>query len=411
MYGTSFNDNRSIIIIMRILLFVVYYLPSTSSAAKLINDLAVEFTNQGHDVTVVAPDHNTETDFQCDYDDKVRVIRVKTGEIKSTSRILRSYREISLSKILWKRANKFFNESKFDLIVYYSPTIFLGPLVKRVKRLSGCPAYLILRDIFPQWAVDSGILRKGFLHRLFKYYENINYDAADIIGIQSPANMLYFIERGLDKKYRIEVLYNWMSLNENYGSSGYFREKFGLNGKIVFFYGGNIGIAQDLDNIIRVAVRMKDIPEAHFLLTGEGSEVPRLKREIKRLGLKNFSIYPALEQREYMRLIADIDIGLISLNRNLKTHNYPGKMLGYMYHAKPILASINPGNDLQDILQMHEAGMVCHNGEDEVFYNQALQLIKNPDLRVQMGINGRKLLDSKFSVSNAASQILSHFSN
>jgi O26-antigen biosynthesis N-acetyl-L-fucosamine transferase len=394
---------------MRILLFVVYYLPSTSSAAKLINDLAGEFTKQGHEVTVIAPDHSTKTDIQYDYDDNIRVIRVKSGEIKNVPRFLRGYREMMLSAVLWEKARKFFHDNVFDLIVYYSPTIFFGPLVKRLKRLFGCPSYLILRDIFPQWAVDSGTLRKGFFYRILKHYEKINYDAADIIGVQSPANKLYFIERGLDKKYSIEVLYNWMSLNENYGSSGHYREKFGLSGKIVFFYGGNIGIAQDLDNIVRIAVRLKNIPEVHFLLTGEGSEVPRLNKEIERLGLKNFTIHPALEQQEYMRLIADIDIGLISLDRNLKTHNYPGKMLGYMYQAKPILASINPGNDLQHILQTHKAGMVCHNGEDELLYNQALQLIKNPDLRVQMGINGRELLESTFSVSTAASQILSHF--
>jgi glycosyltransferase involved in cell wall biosynthesis len=396
---------------MRILLFVVYYLPSTSSAAKLIHDLALEFTKRGHDVTVVAPDHDAETDIQCDYDDKVRVIRVKTGEIRGVSKLLRGYREISLSRILWKKAKSFFNENSFDLIIYYSPTIFFGPLVKRLKSLFGCPAYLILRDIFPQWAVDAGIIRKGLLYRLLKHFEKINYDAADIIGIQSPANKLYFSERGLDKKYRTEVLYNWMSLNEHDDSSGHFLEKLGLNGKVVFFYGGNIGIAQDIDNIVRVAVRLQDVPEAHFLLVGEGSEVPRLKREIQRIGLKNFLIHPAMEQQDYMRMIADVDIGMISLDRNLKTHNYPGKMLGYMCHAKPILASINPGNDLQAILQTHEAGLVCHNGEDEVFYNQALQLIKNSDLRVQMGINGRNLLENTFSVSTAASQILSHFSN
>jgi len=396
---------------MRILLFVVYYLPSTSSAAKLINDLATELSNRGHDVTVVAPDHATEADFQRDDDDKIRVIRVKTGEIRGVSRILRGYREITLSKTLWKRAKYFFNENTFDLIIYYSPTIFFGPLVKRLKRMFGCPAYLILRDIFPQWAVDAGILRKGLLYRLLKHYEKINYDAADIIGIQSPANKLYFSKRELDKKYKIEVLYNWMSLENKYESSGYFREKFGLNGKIVFFYGGNIGIAQDVDNIVRVAVRLRNIPEAHFLLVGEGSEVPRLKREIQRMGLINISIHPAVGQQDYMRMIADIDVGMISLDRHLNTHNYPGKILGYMYHAKPILASINPGNDLQDMLQTHEAGLVCRNGEDEVLYNQALQLINNPALRVQMGINGRNLLENKFSVSTAASQILSHFSN
>jgi glycosyltransferase involved in cell wall biosynthesis len=383
------------VVIMRILLFVVYYLPSTSSAAKLIKDLAEELTNRGHEVTVVAPDHTTEADLQCDYEDKIRVIRVQMSEIKGVPMIIRGYREASLSKILWKKTKHFFNENSFDLIIYYSPTIFFGALVKRLKRLFGCPAYLILRDIFPKWAADVGILRRGFLYGLFKHYEKINYDAADIIGVESPANKLYFSERGLDKKYRVEVLYNWMSLNEHYGSSGHFLEKFGLNGKIVFFYGGNIGVAQDVDNIVRVAVRLKNLPEAHFLLVGEGSEVPRLKREIQRIGLKNFSIHPAVGQRDYMRMIADIDIGMISLNRNLKTHNYPGKILGYM----------------QDVLQTHEAGLVCHNGEDEVFYNQALQLIKNPDLRVQMGINGRNLLENTFSVSTAASKILSHFSN
>jgi O26-antigen biosynthesis N-acetyl-L-fucosamine transferase len=396
---------------MRILLFVVYYLPSTSSAAKLIHDLASELSNRGHDVTVVAPDPAIETDIQLDYDHTVRVLRVKTGEIKSVSRILRGYREMSLSKILWKRACSFFNENTFDLIIYYSPTIFFGPLVKRLKRQYGCPAYLILRDIFPEWAVDAGILKEGLFYRLLKQYEKINYDAADIIGIQSPANKLYFSNTGIDKKYRIEVLYNWMSLNEDCGPTGRVREKLGLDGKVIFFYGGNIGVAQDIDNIVRVAERLKHMPEAHFLLVGEGSEVPRLTREIQRIGLKNFSIHPAVEQRDYMRMIADIDVGMISLDRNLKTHNFPGKMLGYLYHAKPILASINPGNDLQEMLQAHEAGLVCLNGDDETFYKYALQLIKNPARRVQMGRNGRNLLEGTFSVSAAASQILSHFSN
>lgn len=182
---------------MRILLLVVYYLPSTSSAAKLIHDLAVEFANRGHDVTVLAPDHNTEPDLQSDYDEKTRVVRVKTGEIKNVSRILRAYREISLSRIIWKRAKSFLNENHFDLIVYYSPTIFFGPLVKRLKRRYGCPAYLVLRDIFPQWAVDAGILSEGLFYRVLKHYEKINYDAADIIGIQSPANREYFSKRGL----------------------------------------------------------------------------------------------------------------------------------------------------------------------------------------------------------------------
>ncbi len=396
---------------MRILLVVVYYLPSTSSAAKLIHDLAVEFTNQGHEVTVLAPDANTASDLQCSHDDKVRVVRVKTGEIKNASRILRGYREISLSAMIWKKAKSFFPENSFDLIVYYSPTIFFGPLVKRLKHRFHCPAYLVLRDIFPQWALDSGVLKEGVSYRLLKHYEKINYDAADIIGIQSPANMRYFSAQGLDKKYRLEVLYNWISFKENDEPVRHFRETFGLEGKVIFFYGGNIGIAQDMDNLIRLAVRMNQVPEAYFLLVGEGSEVSRLKNEIQKAGLTNIGIHPPVSQEIYMGMLAHIDVGLITLDRNLKTQNYPGKMLGYMYHAKPILASINPGNDLQDLLQSHEAGLVCFNGEDEVFYRQALRLTENPALRARLGQNGRRLLENTFSVSLAAGQILSHFRN
>lgn len=394
---------------MRILLLVVYYLPSTSSAAKLIHDLAMEFTYRGHDVTVLAPDHNAESDLQCDYDGKARIVRVKTGEIKNVSKVLRAYREISLSRIIWKKAKSFFNENNFDLIVYYSPTIFFGPLVKRLKKQFGCSAYLVLRDIFPQWAVDAGILNEGLFYRILKRYEKINYDSADIIGVQSPANIEYFTRRRLNERYCVEVLYNWMSLNECCKSSLHSRKALGLEGKVIFFYGGNIGIAQDIDNLIRLAARLENIPEAYFLVVGEGSEVGRLKKEIQKIGLKNFHIEPPVSQDEYMDMLAEIDVGLITLDRNLKTQNYPGKMLGYMYHAKPILASINRGNDLRDILLAHNAGLVCYNGEDEVLYKQALQLIEDPDLRVRLGKNGRILLEKTFSVSSAASQILSHF--
>ena len=396
---------------MKILVIVVYYMPSIESCAQLIHDLAHEFKLRGHDPIVITPNNNISNNVQLADEQGIQVIRVKTGKIKGTTRFSRALNEIRLSNKIWRNAKKHLLAHRFDLIVYYSPTIFFGSLVNRLKKIFDCRSYLILRDIFPQWALDAGILKKGPLYSYFKRKEFQNYNAADIIGVQSPANLNYFIKNDLNERYNLEVLFNWINLSQDIISHFNFRKILGLEGKIVFFYGGNIGIAQDMDNIIRLAEHFNQDPDAYFLLVGDGSEVHRLKKEVQKRNLMNLAIHPAVNQRDYLCMLSEFDIGLISLDRRLKTQNFPGKMLGYMYHAKPILASINPGNDLQDILQMHEAGMVCHNGEDEVFYNQALQLIKNPDLRVQMGINGRKLLESKFSVSNAASQILSHFSN
>ena len=372
-------------------------------------DLAAEFIRLGHEPIVVAPDENILKDAEITIENGIKVLRVRTGKIKTASRWIRGLNEARLSGIIWKKGRHFFDENPCALIVYYSPTIFFGSLVKRLKKYFACPSYLILRDIFPQWAVDAGVLSQGMIYKFFKFKERQNYDAADIIGVQSPANLRYFEEKDPDKKYRVEVLFNWTALTEENIQPGAYRDKLGLQGKVVFFYGGNIGVAQDMDNIIRLADNLRDESSAYFLLVGDGSEVPRLKAGIASKGLTNIAIHNAVGQREYLSMLSEFDVGLISLNRGLKTQNFPGKMLGYMYHSIPILASINSGNDLKEILEGQEAGLVCMNGEDDLFTAHARRLVRDEEYRRLLGKNARALLESTFSVSKAAKQILSHF--
>ena len=360
---------------------------------------------------MVAPDENILQEYQVSYENGIKVLRIRTGKIKSATKFVRAFNEIRLSKSIWKKGKQFFDENHCDLIIYYSPTIFFGTLVKRLKKLFSCPSYLILGDIFPEWAVETGVLRKGLIYRYFKYKEQQNYEAADIIRVQSPANLLYFKENGLDKKYHLEVLYNWTSLPKEYTPHTKYRARLGLQNKVVFFYGGNIGIAQDIDNIIRLADNLRNEPDAYFLLVGGGSEVNRLRAIIESKGLTNIAIHDPVNHQEYLSMLSEFDVGLISLNRRLKSQNFPGKMMSYMYHAKPMLASINTGNDLKEMLEDKKAGLVCINGEDDIFADYARKLVADEILRHQLGHNARVLLEETFSVSKAASQILSHFSN
>lgn len=396
---------------MRILLLVVYYLPSTMSSATLIHDLAVEFYRLGHEPIVVAPDENILQDHQVSCENGIKVLRVRTGKIKSATKFVRAFNEIRLSRIIWKKGKQFFDENPCDLIIYYSPSIFFSSLVNRLKRKFACSSYLILGDIFPQWAVETGVLRKGLIYRYFKYKEWQNYEAADIIRVQSPANLLYFKENRLDKKHHLEVLYNWTSVTEEHALPTTYRVRLGLQNKVVFFYGGNIGVAQDVDNIIRLADNLRNEPTAYFLLVGGGSEVSRLKAIIELKGLTNIAIHDPVNRQEYLSMLSEFDVGLISLDRRLRSQNFPGKMMSYMYHAKPMLASINPGNDLKEMLEDKKAGLVCINGEDDIFVSYARRLVADVNLRRQLGLNARALLEDTFSVSKAASQILSHFSN
>jgi O26-antigen biosynthesis N-acetyl-L-fucosamine transferase len=187
-----------------------------------------------------------------------------------------------------------------------------------------------------------------------------------------------------------------------------YRARLGLESKIVFLYGGNIGVAQDMDNLIRLATRLASRSDIHFLLVGDGSEVRRLKKFIEVNRLSNIQILPSIAQSEYLSMVSEFDLGLISLDARLKSHNYPGKLLSYLYWGKPVLASVNRGNDLLELLRDSGAGYCFVNGDDENLISAALRLTDDSRLRAKMGSNARLLLEQTFSVEHAVNQIFDH---
>jgi len=394
---------------LRILILADDYLPGTKSVASLVHDLGVELIRHGHEVTVVTPSDRVARPMVLSVEDGICVVRVKTGNLKNASKPLRGWRESRLSAVLWRGAHRYFEAHPCDLIVTYSPSIFFATLVHKLKSLWECPSYLVLRDIFPKWAVDAGIIRKGLVYKYFRRIELLQYAAADVIGVESPGNLRYFADELPDKGYRVEVLFSWTNAQKRLRQGTSYRADLGLANKVVFFYGGNIGLAQDMSNILRLADNLKEREDIFFLLVGSGMEVPRLSAEIHNLRLSNIAILPPVDQDEYLQMLMEFDVGLVSLDRRLSTNNLPGKLFGYMTCSKPILASINPSNDLARLLREADAGVVCENGCDQSLYAAAVRLASDNDLRERMGKNSRILLEAKFSVNTAATQIMSHF--
>ncbi len=392
---------------MRIQILIDCYLPSSTSGAKLIDDLARAFTHRGHQVCIAVPDDTLEKPIRIEKDGDLTVLRVRSGPLKGAGRIRRAISEARLSSVIWNRARGYFESQRADLIVSYSPSIFFGRLVSRLKERWGCPSYLILRDIFPRWAVDAGVMGKGPAYWYFRHIEKRQYAAADFVGVQSPANLQYFEEEGLTDQLQLEVLYNWMDTRTPLPEASGYRAAWGLQDKTLLFFGGNLGVAQDVGNLLRLAERLRSIEQAHLLLVGNGSEVPWLTSEIERRGLSNVTLKPALDQEGYFALLRECDIGLISLSRDLRTQNIPGKLLGYLRAGLPVLASINPGNDLQQLLEDHDSGVAVLNGHDDELTTAAGLLVRDAELRERLGNNGRRLLKDVFSVDAAADQIIS----
>src|SRR5208282_3689637 len=185
--GNNSSNTTAQVVKMRVLILVDCYPPSTKSGARMAYDLATGLCRKGHEVIVLTPSDTVSKQLHLSLEDGVRVARIKNGKIKDTVRAIRALREIRLSHSIWRRARRFLMGNPCDLIVFYSPTIFFAELVRSLKRQWGCPAYLILRDIFPQWAVDAGLLKKGIVWRYFRKKEIEQYETADRIGVQSPA--------------------------------------------------------------------------------------------------------------------------------------------------------------------------------------------------------------------------------
>jgi glycosyltransferase involved in cell wall biosynthesis len=151
---------------------------------------------------------------------------------------------------------------------------------------------------------------------------------------------------------------------------------------------------------------MRSKANAHFVLVGTGDEVELVRNSLAQHHLVNITLLPPVTQDEFKKMLAEFDIGLFSLHRGHTTHNFPGKILAYMVQGKPVLGSVNSGNDLQDVIEKAKAGLIAINGDDEDFLNNALKLLDNAVLRKTMGENANKLLSSVFSVQAAATTIL-----
>ena len=385
------------------------YLPQgTRVHAKMFHELAHELQRQGHKAVVITPgDPDQKALLVENIYDGIEVWRFRTGRTRGVGKVKRAINESLLPINAWRAIADKVKREPFDACVNYSPTIFFGPLAKKLKA-HGAYVYLILRDMFPQWVIDQGMIKEGSLiARYFRYFERLNYQVSDCIGVMSEANLKLF--QRLHPGYpNVKILMNWadtLPLARDSVTTNW-RERWGLDGKVVFFYGGNIGHAQDMANLMRLAKSMRHETNAHFLFVGQGDEFELIHKLKAEWQLDNVTIKPSVSQQEYRELLTQIDIGLFSLSAKHTAHNFPGKLLGYMVESLPILGSVNAGNDVIDLISEHSAGYVFENGEDEAFHEAAMTLLHSAELRTASGARARQLLERYFSVESAVVQIL-----
>ncbi len=391
---------------MRILIIADTFPPLRTSGAVQLRDLAREFVIQGHEPAVIVPDGGLTAPWTIEQAYGATVLRCRAPTTKDIGYVRRTINEWRLPYVLLRGLRQSdLRARRWEGIVWYSPTIFLGPIVRILRREHGCRSYLILRDIFPQWALDLGLMRKGPAYFIFKLIERGQYAAADTIGVQAPANLQYIGQRAKHPGQRVEVLQNWLADASDVGCRIRV-EKTALAGRTIFVYAGNMGVAQGMDVFLDFAERMRARRDIGFLFVGRGSDAARLAATAQARRLDNVIFHEEIEPEEVPGLLAQCHIGMLALDPKHKTHNVPGKFLTYMQAGLPVLARVNPGNDLVDLIRNEGVGRVCVDGDAQMLQRLAQELLADSAAIEAMRTRARSLSKQLFSSKNAVIQIV-----
>lgn len=391
---------------MQLALIADAFPPMKTSGAVQIRDLVSELCLQGHHVTVLLPDSTLQTNWTLEEKGNLAILRLRAMQTKNVSYARRALAEFLLSYLMYRNLEKSpLRQKRWEGIIWYSPTIFLGSLVKKIKDISHCRAYLILRDIFPDWAVDMELLNRGLVYRYFKSIEKFQYQQADTIGIQTPSNKTYFLKSHPHLKANIEVLNNWLSHPERQRSSIQLVET-PLAGRKIFAYTGNIGIAQGMDILMELAHAYKSDPTVGFIFVGRGTAVMQLRQQKNDMALENVLIYDEIEPNEIPDLLGQCHAGLIALDPRHQNDNIPGKFLAYMQAGLPVLATINVGNDLEAIINEHHVGEVITSHSVTELKLKADKLLAASGRDEALKARCHCLSENSFSSSSAVKQII-----
>ncbi len=393
---------------MKLVLIADTFPPLRTSGAVQLRDLSRGFVREGHALTVLLPDPNLDQPWAHQTIDGAQVLRLKAPRTKDIGYALRTLGEWLMPYAMRRNLQKSpLAGERWEGVIWYSPSIFHTPLVRALKRQSGCKGYLIIRDIFPEWAVDLGLMRRGPAFRFFRRIARQQYQAANIIGVQTPGNLAYFADwNRVNSDCQLEVLQNW--LGEPALTQCRIRvDETALAGRKIFVYAGNMGVAQGMDILIDLADRLRPRDDIGFLFVGRGTETQRLRERAQRLGLDNVVFHDEIDPNEIPDLYAQCSAGIVALDPRHRSHNIPGKFITYMQSSLPVLANVNAGNDLAALVRNENVGEVCETNSAEELEKHCIKLVNRLGEDSELPKRCAGLFQRQFSVTLAVKQIVS----
>jgi len=386
------------------------------SSRGIYTDLMRKFRDEGHEVYIVSP---SERQFgqptRLVEKDGISLLKILTLNIQKTNVIEKGLATLLIESQYLHGIRRFFPDVRFDLVLYSTPPITFTKVVESIKRRHGARSYLLLKDIFPQNAVDLGMMRHGGLfHTYFRAKEKMMYAVSDAIGCMSPANVKYVCEHNPEidpsivhvNPNSVEPVETGISKKDRRAV----RDRHGIpEDATVFVYGGNLGRPQGINFILRVLESNIGLRNAFFLVVGSGTEFSKVKTWFDIRRPKNALLMASLPKNEYDLLVRACDVGMIFLDRRFTIPNFPSRLISYLECKMPVIAATDPNTDMGSIMEEHGFGLWSESGDLDAINRQIVKLAEDPMLRRTMGDKGYRYLTDNYTVDVSCDAVMKSY--
>lgn len=383
---------------------------------NIYTDLLREFEKNDNNVFVISPvERRTNRKTQLIENGKVHILKLQIGNTQKTNIIEKGISTLSIEPQFVRGIKRYFSNVKFDLVMYSTPPITFCRAVEYVKERDNAITYLLLKDIFPQNAVDIGMMSKsglrGLLYKYFRKKEKRLYAVSDYIGCMSQANVNYVLRHNPEiKSDTVEICPNSVEVTDMRLSNDVrstMRQKYGIPlDKTVFVYGGNLGKPQGIPFLMQCLKSQIGNQEAYFLIVGDGTEFGKLEQFFNDQKPENMKLMKRLPKEDYDQMVAACDVGMIFLDHRFTIPNFPSRLLSYMQAGVPVLAVTDPNTDIGKVIMDGVFGWWCESNDVKAFQRKIQEACKS-DL-ADMGTKAFRYLEDHYSAEKGYEIIMRH---
>jgi colanic acid biosynthesis glycosyl transferase WcaI len=394
---------------VRLVVLTPHFEPDTAPTGAVVTRIVKELAGRGHEIEVItALPWYREHKLEPGYEGKLvrtedapwgRIVRIHPFPAEDKRNIPRRAMSFAGFSALAGAVGR--RGPDVDIVLAVSPPLTLGLDGWAIARARHARFVFNIQDVYPDVAVELGVLRNRRLIAAAHRLERFCYERADAVTVLSD-DLKDNLSRKVSDPGKVHVIPNFVDTQtiRPLERENPYRAEFGLTGKTVVMYAGNVGMSQSLDLVLSAAAALAHIDDLVFVINGQGAARDDLERRARGLGNLVF-----VDTQPYERLpevLAAGDVHLVPLKRGLAASSVPSKTYSILAAGRPFIASVDPGTEIARLAEASGAGLTVAPEDPEEFTKAIRSLIENSTEAAAMGRAGRTFVEGWASPSAVA---------